>query len=36
VEDLNDRCASTHRVDLTEHAVEIAKRQGRCSLGHGF
>jgi hypothetical protein len=36
VEDLIDRCASTHGVDLTEHVAEIAKRQGRCSLGHGF
>src|SRR5882724_3306033 len=36
VEDLVDRCASTHGVDLTEHVVEIATRQGRCSLGHGF
>jgi hypothetical protein len=36
VEDLIDRCASTHGVDLTEHVVEIAKHQGRCSLGHGF
>src|SRR5882762_11977848 len=36
VEDLIDRCASTHWVDLAEHFVEIAKRQGRCSLGHGF
>jgi hypothetical protein len=26
VEDLIDRCASTHGVDLTEHVVEIAKR----------
>jgi hypothetical protein len=29
VEDLIDRCASTHGVDLTEHVVEIAKQQGR-------
>ena len=36
VEDLIDRCASTHGVDLTEHFVEIAKQQGRCSLGLGF
>jgi hypothetical protein len=36
VEDFIDRCASTHGVDLTEHVVEIAKQQGRCSLGHGF
>jgi hypothetical protein len=26
VEDLIDRCASTHGVDLTEHVVEIAKQ----------
>ena len=36
VEDLIDRCASTHWVDLAEHVVEIAKQQSRCSLGHGF
>jgi hypothetical protein len=36
VEDLIDRCASTHGVDLTEHVVEITKQQGRCSLGHGL
>jgi hypothetical protein len=36
LEDLIDRCASTRGVDLTEHVVEIAKQQGRCSLGHGF
>src|SRR6476660_9362566 len=34
VEDFIDRCASTDGVDLTEHVVEISKRQGRCSLGH--
>src|SRR6185295_6044705 len=36
MEDLIDRCASTPGVDLAEHVVEIAKQQGRCSLGHGF
>src|SRR6202011_4999320 len=36
VEDLIDRFASTHGVDLTEHVVEIAKRQGRYSVGHDF
>jgi hypothetical protein len=36
VEYLIDRCASTHGIDLTEHVMEIAKQQGRCSLGHGF
>jgi len=36
VEDLIDRDASTHGVNLTEHVVEIAKQQGRYSVGHGF
>lgn len=31
VEDLIDRCAPTHGVDLTEHVVELAKQQGRYS-----
>ena len=36
VEDLVDRCASTHGINLTEHVMEIAKQQGRYSVGHGF
>ena len=36
LEYLVDRCASTFVVNLTEHVVEIAKQQGRCSFGHGF
>src|SRR5260221_6720564 len=36
VEDLIDRDASTHGINLTEHVVEIAKQQGRYSVGHGF
>src|SRR5580658_11153009 len=36
VKDLVDRRASTRGVDLAEHLAEIAKRQGRCGLGHGF
>jgi hypothetical protein len=36
VENLVDRCAPTHGIELTEHVVEIAKQQGRYGLRHGF
>src|SRR6266576_2139902 len=36
VEDLVDRCASTHGINLSEHVMEVAKQQGRYSVGHGF
>jgi hypothetical protein len=34
VEDLVDRCASTHGINLSEHVMEVAKQQGRYSVGH--
>lgn len=34
VEDLVDRSASTHGINLFEHVMEVAKQQGRYSAGH--
>jgi hypothetical protein len=36
VEDFVDCCASTHGINLSEHIMQIAKQQGRYSVGHGF
>src|SRR5437879_4256395 len=36
VEDLIDRCASTRGITFSEHVVEVAKQQGRYSVGHSF
>lgn len=32
VENLVDRCASTHGIDLSEHVVQVTKQQGRYSV----
>src|SRR4029453_18776767 len=34
VEDLVDRCASTHGINLSEHVMEVAKQQGRYGVRH--
>jgi hypothetical protein len=36
VENIFDCRASTRGIDLTKHIVEIAKQQGRYTVGHGF
>jgi hypothetical protein len=36
VEDLVDRFAPAHGINLSEHVMEVAKQQGRYSVGHGF
>jgi hypothetical protein len=36
VENIIDCRASTRGINLTEHIVEIAKQQGRYTVGHGF
>jgi hypothetical protein len=36
VEDFVDCCASTYGINLSEHVMQIAKQQGRYTVGHGF